>query len=293
MPHGRLHRGLPRLRLGSAQRDLRRPHATRSRNTPCRRSTRATRPSSRSPSRAAAPIPAAQSRRARRRRATATSSTARRSGSPASARRNGAWFSRAPARARAATASPPSSSRRSSRASAVEPIPVIRSYSPYEIISTTARCRRKTASARRAGASSSPRTGWSTRACPTRRRASASRRRRSTLAIDWAKQRQTFGAALADKQAIQWMIADSEIELRAARLLVHQAAGTGRSRPRHQGRRLGREGLRDRDRRQGRRPLHPDVRRPRRRQGNAARALVSRDCASSASAKGRRRSTAW
>lgn len=44
------------------------------------------------------------------------------------------------------------------------------------------------------------------------------------LAIDWAKQRELFKSRLADKQAIQWMIADSEIELRAARLLVFQAA---------------------------------------------------------------------
>jgi acyl-CoA dehydrogenase len=44
------------------------------------------------------------------------------------------------------------------------------------------------------------------------------------LAIDWAKERHTFGSALADKQAIQWMIADSEVEIRAARLLVQQAA---------------------------------------------------------------------
>lgn len=44
------------------------------------------------------------------------------------------------------------------------------------------------------------------------------------LAIDWAKQRKAFGGYLAEKQAIQWMIADSEIELRAARLLVYQAA---------------------------------------------------------------------
>lgn len=47
------------------------------------------------------------------------------------------------------------------------------------------------------------------------------------LAIDWAKQRETFGSKLADKQAIQWMIVDSEIELRAARLLVYQAAWAG------------------------------------------------------------------
>jgi acyl-CoA dehydrogenase len=44
------------------------------------------------------------------------------------------------------------------------------------------------------------------------------------IAIAWAKERVTFGSKLADKQAIQWMIADSEMELRAARLLVHEAA---------------------------------------------------------------------
>ena len=47
------------------------------------------------------------------------------------------------------------------------------------------------------------------------------------IAIDWARQRTTFGAKLADRQAVQWMIADSEIELRAARLLVYQAAARG------------------------------------------------------------------
>ena len=44
------------------------------------------------------------------------------------------------------------------------------------------------------------------------------------LAIDWAKERKAFGSYLSDMQAIQWMIADSEVELRAARLLVYQAA---------------------------------------------------------------------
>ena len=44
------------------------------------------------------------------------------------------------------------------------------------------------------------------------------------LACEWASQRETFGARLADRQSIQWMLADSEIELRAARLLVYEAA---------------------------------------------------------------------
>ncbi|MBI3524836.1 MAG: acyl-CoA dehydrogenase family protein [Betaproteobacteria bacterium] len=44
------------------------------------------------------------------------------------------------------------------------------------------------------------------------------------LALAWARERKTFGQPLADRQAIQWMVADSEVELRAARLLVYQAA---------------------------------------------------------------------
>jgi acyl-CoA dehydrogenase len=44
------------------------------------------------------------------------------------------------------------------------------------------------------------------------------------IAIDWARNRETFGSRLADKQAIQWMIADSEMEIRQARLLVFEAA---------------------------------------------------------------------
>lgn len=44
------------------------------------------------------------------------------------------------------------------------------------------------------------------------------------LAVDWVRQRKSFKSFLSDKQAIQWMIADSEMELQAARLLVYQAA---------------------------------------------------------------------
>ena len=47
------------------------------------------------------------------------------------------------------------------------------------------------------------------------------------LAIEWATQRKTFGTLLSEKQAVQWMIADSEVDLRAARLLVYQAAWNG------------------------------------------------------------------
>ena len=47
------------------------------------------------------------------------------------------------------------------------------------------------------------------------------------IATDWAREREVFRSKLADKQSIQWMLADSEMELRAARLLIHEAAARG------------------------------------------------------------------
>jgi len=44
------------------------------------------------------------------------------------------------------------------------------------------------------------------------------------MATSYAKQRATFGRPLADRQAVQWMLADMYIELQAARLLVYKAA---------------------------------------------------------------------
>lgn len=44
------------------------------------------------------------------------------------------------------------------------------------------------------------------------------------LAIDYAKTRVTFGQPLSERQAIQFMIADSAIEIHAARLMVHRCA---------------------------------------------------------------------
>ena len=47
------------------------------------------------------------------------------------------------------------------------------------------------------------------------------------IAIEYSKTRETFGSKLSEKQAIQWMIADSHMELQAARLLTWQAAWRG------------------------------------------------------------------
>ena len=46
------------------------------------------------------------------------------------------------------------------------------------------------------------------------------------MAIDYANTRETFGRTIGQNQAIQWMIADSEVELEAARWLILKAAWT-------------------------------------------------------------------
>jgi len=47
-----------------------------------------------------------------------------------------------------------------------------------------------------------------------------------SMALDHANTRETFGRPIGENQAIQWMIADSEVELEAARWLVLRAAWT-------------------------------------------------------------------
>ena len=44
------------------------------------------------------------------------------------------------------------------------------------------------------------------------------------LAVQYAKERKTFGKRIADHQAIQWKIADMRTRIEAARLLTHKAA---------------------------------------------------------------------
>jgi (R)-benzylsuccinyl-CoA dehydrogenase len=43
------------------------------------------------------------------------------------------------------------------------------------------------------------------------------------MMIDYSKQRETFGKPLADRQAVQWWIADSAMDIHATRLMIHQA----------------------------------------------------------------------
>jgi len=43
-------------------------------------------------------------------------------------------------------------------------------------------------------------------------------------AIRYAKEREAFGKPIAERQAIQWMIADAEVQIEAGRLLIYRAA---------------------------------------------------------------------
>lgn len=44
------------------------------------------------------------------------------------------------------------------------------------------------------------------------------------MAVEYSKQRETFGALLSTRQAIQWMLVDNELEIRACRWMVWEAA---------------------------------------------------------------------
>lgn len=44
------------------------------------------------------------------------------------------------------------------------------------------------------------------------------------MAVEYSKIRETFGKPLSQRQAVQWMLADSAVELHAARLVVYNAA---------------------------------------------------------------------
>lgn len=104
------------------------------------------------------------------------------------------------------------------------PIPVIRSYSPYELTLVDCEVPEENRLGEEGEGFKLAETWLVHERIPYAAAVIGLADAALQLAIDWVRQRHTFGSALADKQAIQWMVADSEIELRAARLLVHQAA---------------------------------------------------------------------
>jgi len=51
------------------------------------------------------------------------------------------------------------------------------------------------------------------------------------LAIDWMKKRKAFGRSISEFQGLQWIMAEAEMELNAARLLIYKAACNARDLP--------------------------------------------------------------
>jgi acyl-CoA dehydrogenase len=106
----------------------------------------------------------------------------------------------------------------------LSPIPVIRSYFPYEVHFDNYEVPEEDRLGEE-GKGFSFAEEWLIHARPPYAAASIGVAQAALeLAKDWVRERKAFGSTLAEKQAIQWMIADSEVELRAARLLVWQAA---------------------------------------------------------------------
>jgi len=106
----------------------------------------------------------------------------------------------------------------------ISPIPVIRSYSPYELSFKDVEIPVENRLGEEGEGFQLAETWLVHARMPYAAATLGIAEEALRLAIEWAKERNVFKSALAEKQAIQWMIADSEIELRAAKLLVYQAA---------------------------------------------------------------------
>lgn len=106
----------------------------------------------------------------------------------------------------------------------LSPIPVIRSYSPYEVHFQDYEVPEEDRLGEE-GKGFAFAEEWLIHARPPYAAASIGAAQAALdLAKEWVRERKAFGSTLAEKQAVQWMIADSEIELRAARLMTYQAA---------------------------------------------------------------------
>jgi len=106
----------------------------------------------------------------------------------------------------------------------VRPIPVIRSYSPYEVHFDNYEVPEEDRLGEE-GEGFSLAEDWLIHArVPYAAATLGIAEAALQLAKDWICQRKAFGTLLSEKQAMQWMVADSEVELRAAKLLVYEAA---------------------------------------------------------------------
>jgi acyl-CoA dehydrogenase len=106
----------------------------------------------------------------------------------------------------------------------VRPIPVIRDHWPTELVLDEVRVPAANLIGEE-GKGLSLAAGWLVRGRLTyAARAVGVAQEAVRLATEWVRDRQTFGAALATRQAVQWAIADSQVEIDAGRLLTWKAA---------------------------------------------------------------------
>ena len=90
--------------------------------------------------------------------------------------------------------------------------------------SRTSKCRSKIASARKATASAHAQHWLNVGRIRHGARSIGVIERCLELGTQYAKQRVTFGKPLAERQAVQWMLAESFMELHQLRLMVYDAA---------------------------------------------------------------------
>lgn len=106
-------------------------------------------------------------------------------------------------------------------------IPVIRRYSPYEVIFEDVEIPVENRIGEEGGGFRLADKFLVAQRVPYAAISVGTAQAAQNLVIPWANERKAFGSVLADKQAIQWMIVDNELDIRAARNFVFDAAARG------------------------------------------------------------------
>jgi acyl-CoA dehydrogenase len=104
------------------------------------------------------------------------------------------------------------------------PIPVIRPESPYELIFEDCLVPEAQMLGKRGGGFDLLTSLLTQNRIPYAAQCVGIAQEALEMAIAYSKIRETFGKPLSERQAIQWMLADSALEIHAARLVVYNAA---------------------------------------------------------------------
>ena len=103
-------------------------------------------------------------------------------------------------------------------------IPVIRPEAPYELIFEDCLVSKKQMLGERGGGFDLLTSLLTQNRIPYAAQCVGIAQEAMEMAVDYSKIRETFGKPLSERQAIQWMLADSALEIHAARLVVYNAA---------------------------------------------------------------------